>query len=804
MSSAPPTQSSILKTFYLDGVIISSPNADLPHIVDEKAMRQIFSDPPFPRECREIRFSSNTYPWLVFAPKKPKFKGRLFGVLLCNKHTIEADKWIEWRHHACFLKQEIYDEWLSLEVSLGNIAQDLLAYSGVALPLDCAWFPMPSRYNYHHGDYGREKFARSILLARDAFVPLMTICSFAIAMTQQFATDNPPWARRLTDQGIHPSFIDELKNSQVADFSVNSRVGVFIRSDWDFQPYIDRFVSANVPVWLVWSKPTSFTHHRMIPYRPTEAQVAGARWRPHQNGLQPKVAAPPVAETILAETSASSVANGSSIVDDAPQPFPPLPAQSRQLVGETLKEFFARQHREFEERVANEMPHERARRLNREKVQMKHPMPGRTGPRVFIWDDVDGYLIRKILERKSVEDEWENYTDDQRLYNSVLHEWDMAKEFAPEQEAVDPFEEYQYREYMGFPDQDVSDIELAPDSNRMVLDPLPEPATPILTPHTLPPPNFTIVLDRAYHSLEPVTVLKGLESLDLVIYNRYGFLWSHQQTYDPVSVWGFSRPSPDWKKTKRTVCDDTSHWDPRLEWLQDPFSDFVNCFLASDASQVQVPSALWDVAIENPLHIFRAGHKRSLRVWKLEGNIVYNIDIGCDRKGKQKADYYDPPYEIIVYDLLTALECVRRRSLITRRDTVKHLVTTGKAFRTIAEMSTLSAYGQYDFATDHCPPGYRKSTWKPTLIDFRQYETDREAFLLTPRARAAVTAGGILWRLSVQSIDLEYVMAGPSEEVCATTSSMKIKGLNGQYFDDELTSDEVDIVCGVYKIYTGM
>lgn len=462
-TNATPTsvQTSTLKTFFLGGVIITSPNAPLPQVVDEKAMGQIFSDPPFPRECREVRFSSNAYPWLAFAPKKPQWRGKLFGALACNKHTIEANNWIVRKRHRWCLKDGIYEDWVALEVALGNVAQDLLSFSGVALPLDFAWFPMPSRYNYHHGDHGKEKFIKSILLARDAFLPLMAVCSFAIAMTSDFTSANPPWSRRLTDKGIPPSFIDELKQSQIVDFAPDSRCGVFIRKDWDFQAYVDRFVSANVPIWLVWMTPTTFTHHRMTPYCPSAAQVSEARQNPHQNKLQTPLAAPPVAQTILAKISSPSTVEGNAIVDEQPHPpkaFPPIPPQSRQLAGETFKQFFERQHLQCEERRAAEKPHETARRLNREKAQKAHKMPGKGGPRVFIWEDVDGYLIRTMLERALVEDEGENFTDDQRRFNSIWNEWDLAREFAPDQEAVDSEDDDNYRDYMGISDPNPSDI----------------------------------------------------------------------------------------------------------------------------------------------------------------------------------------------------------------------------------------------------------------------------------------------------------------------------------------------------------
>ena len=102
------------------------------------------------------------------------------------------------------------------------------------------------------------------------------------------------------------------------------------------------------------------------------------------------------------------------------------------------------------------------------------------------------------------------------------------------------------------------------------------------------------------------------------------------------------------------------------------------------------------------------------------------------------------------------------------------------------------------------PPGYRRPTWKPDMLDYKHYENHRNDFLLTPHARAAVKYGGIIWRLSVQSIDPDYVTAGPSSEVLATSRAKYFDHDEARYWDDELIDEEINIICGVYKIDTGM
>lgn len=113
-------------------------------------------------------------------------------------------------------------------------------------------------------------------------------------------------------------------------------------------------------------------------------------------------------------------------------------------------------------------------------------------------------------------------------------------------------------------------------------------------------------------------------------------------------------------------------------------------------------------------------------------------------------------------------------------------------------------YPQAHSVDQNHPPGYRQPTWEPDMLDYKCYENHWNDFLLTPHARAAVKSGGIVQRLSVQSIDPNYVIAGPSNEVFATSRPKYFDGDEARYWDDELIDDEIDIICGVYKIDTGM
>ena len=64
--------------------------------------------------------------------------------------------------------------------------------------------------------------------------------------------------------------------------------------------------------------------------------------------------------------------------------------------------------------------------------------------------------------------------------------------------------------------------------------------------------------------------------------------------------------------------------------------------------------------------------------------------------------------------------------------------------------------------------GYRFSGYVPSKQDYETYKSIRNRFLSSPRARAAVLKGGIIWRLAKEAIPESAVLSGPSTEVYST------------------------------------
>ena len=105
---------------------------------------------------------------------------------------------------------------------------------------------------------------------------------------------------------------------------------------------------------------------------------------------------------------------------------------------------------------------------------------------------------------------------------------------------------------------------------------------------------------------------------------------------------------------------------------------------------------------------------------------------------------------------------------------------------------------------------HRSDTHQHDLRDYRQYEA-RVADILSsgPHVRAALLAGGIIWRLVMEvaerhpgTLELirSYIDLGPSDEWNHHVAVLQDDEDNS-FVDDALSGWEMDLICGVNKVY---
>lgn len=124
-------------------------------------------------------------------------------------------------------------------------------------PLHFRPFRLPSQWGFMRV-HESEKAARiRICNARNAFVPLLALCMYAISITKgrnmqlQEKRSNLTWIRSLVeDQNVDAEWVNELARSDfLSEWTL--RVGVYI--DWSSFTYphlLPLFIESGVPIWI--------------------------------------------------------------------------------------------------------------------------------------------------------------------------------------------------------------------------------------------------------------------------------------------------------------------------------------------------------------------------------------------------------------------------------------------------------------------------------------------------------------------------------------------------------------------------
>ncbi|KAJ7136502.1 hypothetical protein C8R43DRAFT_893889 [Mycena crocata] len=158
---------------------------------------------------------------------------------------------------------------------------------------------------------------------------------------------------------------------------------------------------------------------------------------------------------------------------------------------------------------------------------------------------------------------------------------------------------------------------------------------------------------------------------------------------------------------------------------------------------------------------------------------------------------------ILVESATTALEIVRQGWGPDLRDIMENLLARGMTFMTCCRSTQCSTQLPRSSTLGRSGLGYRPLTYRPNLTDYTAYVSLRDRFFETPRGRAALLFGGIIGRLARAEASVEDVIRGPGCDVLISGISLWDGHSTSAYWDDRLTPDEIDLICGVYHVSTG-
>jgi len=763
-------------TFLIDDHVLSSPNADplssLPTFSD------VYESTP-PQAVWSLRGAINPHPHIPFIPATIRWDEPLLQRFAFDLNSFP----IERSQNRFCLSETLSLKWSNFEYALRLVVQHLFTECrGALFPLEFAYLPLPSTYGYLRS-HAREIHARKCALnARDAFVGLMAMCSLAIAFWDIPQSDNPPWVRVLLEKaGIHPEWVDQLRRSSIGDLSGRvPRVGTVVNvSECKWTHLIPMMVRANVPIWILWS---TIQHPlkaspipRLAPYFPSRDQVAAALQ------VQAQKAQAQLTPSIHPTTTFDDFDDQNT---PPPRRFPEPYPYSGQRYAETWQDFFTRQAARHAKMAAKETDKEKQARLQRERDNQSYCMPGKKGARVFRWLEVDGFLIRTAVVRGEVEDVWEDTPDQHKRYNAFDREWDICSEFAPDvQDCIDDADKYhEWQDNESEPITMLEDGEvIAPVSCKFT-----EMSPIAQQPISWWRQDLFLVYDEGdNHSAD--TAPKFSSSLDLILYNRFGFDWEPTEACDDEP-----EPLADvWHKNGALLIQDSTSRVDRV--YKSPIIKFFSRL--AHESLDELSDMPWDLS--------------STRLTPLRGMIGHYVNVVKRRAGEKTMytilptlqDAGNDEWELTVDNPATALQCVRWASSSNITHIVRLLLENGIPFNTFLLRSLspppLSSHPLSPFAFVGLgvrPPGYQ-----PDNADYAAYQEVLSDFLRLPHARAALLKGGIVWHLVMEYLSPKTVLTGPSDNA----SQMYCLLDSQEYCDDDLSSDELELICGVYKVYTG-
>ncbi|KAJ7300675.1 hypothetical protein DFH08DRAFT_725106 [Mycena albidolilacea] len=431
-------------------------------------------------------------------------------------------------------------------------------------------------------------------------------------------------------------------------------------------------------------------------------------------------------------------------------PCPPVEQNSGQRAGESMSEFFDRRKGENTRWEAMETVVRRRAREQQEENAARGQVPGRGGARVFEWVKSSGHFIRTAGGRPRYEELWEEYGPSQRRYDSFHNEWDLCEAFGPvdDQDSDDGDEGYN---------------DFAPSTS---------------TRH-----------DEFTPSMRGVEFDRVALSFRTIVQYRYGCVVKEENRQIPPPALEY-RVQPE--LAKRLLGDLNLQVHPNRPEELEIFCAFLGYCKA--ARQLEdIPRPLLDFHdLESDLYYDWVAEVRRETLGGKLYYVVYEI----------KSDASRPSLYVLLQSATTALEIVRQGWGPTLDEIIEKLLGRNISFSVCSRHQQIRV-GPPPRRQMYSGLGFRSQRYAPDAHDYQSYVAIREQFLRSPRGRCAKSYGGIVGRLACTLISDAEVLRGPTDEVTVDGLCMWDGHSEYAYWDDYLTDQEIDLICGVYHISTG-
>lgn len=716
---------------------------------------------------------------------------------------------------------ELLRRWLELEEMLSQIANVLIGISPL-FPLHVKPPPRPSVLQYasyfddiRNGHKSRAESrrwtAQKLMFAWGSWIACQ------ISLLSDPSDGRPRWLRALHHSQIPNSWVDRAsKSSFLCALQKRERCGMIINMsvDWSFLMLCDRLERA-VPIWFLypdrtilnppsdfarsiappppiihniprhpfdfWKPPPpyvpsaleliaqrqasqSLTSHRrrsQSPDPPSRSTTHPLPPRP-SSPLPPKPSPPALPRRpppLAPRTSSSLIARQSSPYPDDPNDDYLMddqgaffPVGSAQRPDETIAAFFVRREQEDLRRLEKETSRERQKREKRER-EVNDQSGAPPNWKFFEWTKAEcpPYHFRQPRDLWWANQNWDDYTAHQKRINHIRQEIDFCEDFAPD-ELPDDFSAGPTHAFM-----DVPSVE------DNILPNVHLPGVTVLHPDQRE-------LDKSFMTLD------NMQYLTVAIRSRYG------ATLAPPTG-----PAPMELTAALKYLNERQHG--LLSQLEaDAISHFVSAVLAVDHFRSLPPelSQMDYILDTNPNKLTVYGD--------VSGPSLRNVTAPLDA---QRLGFY-----ILTRDA-PSLYQVLSSSSTTFSPLAEHLVRLGCSF------SVLSSHVDEQPCHPRTPAlthSFRPRHHAFVKSDYESYVLTRCTLLRQPAlAIAAFTSGGILWRLTTESVQQGNVFDGKPADF-ATHHSVEVGSSFGlqPMVHYQLSPSEIDIIVGTYTDYNGV
>lgn len=208
-------------------------------------------------------------------------------------------------------------------------------------------------------------------------------------------------------------------------------------------------------------------------------------------------------------------------------------------------------------------------------------------------------------------------------------------------------------------------------------------------------------------------------------------------------------------------------------------------FFAAVVEERPIPAGLCDVGSATLVENVRHKEVRNLTISKLTDSF-YLLDSKLNGWCL---------WVIVMRHATSVLEVLRRSWGPNNDSIVIELLKRGIPFHTMVLEHVIPPPQPQFITFDIFPFNHQ-----PTVDDYHAYELRRQTLLSGPRGRAALMMGGIVWRLAREVMYDYEILDGPNY---CSGPSFQISTSSGTLVDNALTSDELAVLCGTYKILTG-